>query len=83
VLDRDTGCLTPLFGYFGLSDEPTCPPLWNGGKPLLVGPVPVPIQGSDALDTKIFLTIFYECRYKLSCIVNVNGPRLAGLDTNR
>jgi hypothetical protein len=44
VLDRDTGCLTPLFGYFWLPMNQPVHPLWTGGKPLVVGPVPVSIQ---------------------------------------
>jgi hypothetical protein len=30
-------------------------------------------SGSDLLDSKIFLTVIYEYRYKLCCIVNVTG----------
>jgi hypothetical protein len=36
--------LTPLFGYFWLPMNQPVHPLWTGGKPLVVGPVPVPIQ---------------------------------------
>jgi hypothetical protein len=32
-----------------------------------------PDSGSDLFDSKIFLTVIYEYRYKLCCIVNVTG----------
>jgi hypothetical protein len=32
-----------------------------------------PDSGSDPQDSKIFLTVIYEYRYKLCCIVNVTG----------
>jgi hypothetical protein len=32
-----------------------------------------PDSGSDPFDSKIFLTVIYEYRYKLCCIVNVTG----------
>ena len=32
-----------------------------------------PDSGSDPQDSKIFLTVIYEYRYKLSSIVNVTG----------
>ena len=44
MLDRYTGCLTPLFGYFWLPMNQAVHPLWTGGKPLVVGPVPLSIQ---------------------------------------
>ena len=74
MLDRDTGCRTPLFGYFWLPMNQPVYPFGLAGSPFWSARWLCPIH---ALDTKIFLTIFYECRYKLSCIVNVNGARLA------
>ena len=54
MLDRDTGCLTPLSGYFWLPMNQPVHPLRTGGKPFVVGPVPVPIQEVMLFDSKIF-----------------------------
>jgi len=35
--------------------------------------LPRPDSESELLDSKIFLTVIYEYRYKLCCIVNVTG----------
>jgi hypothetical protein len=44
-------------------------------------PLPVGESGADSgislSDSKIFLTVNYEYRYKLSCVVNVTGATYA------
>ena len=55
------------------ADEPSVQPPGPGGNGALAAPSAGPDSGSPAIDSKIFLTVSYKCRYKLSCIVNVTG----------
>ena len=44
MLDRYTGCLTPIVWLFLTADEPTRPPPLDWREALVVGAVPLPIQ---------------------------------------
>ena len=83
VLGRVTGLPNSIVWLFLDADEPTCPPRWDWREAPCGRPGACDGSGSDAPDSKIFLTVFYEYRYKLSCIVNVTGTLgWQGLDPN-